>query len=509
LTVLISDIDGTLKRGGSNSDTLFRIEKTKDGKERFLIVPTPMTERIQERIRYLQRNKNLAFGLCSGWSMPDLLKYAPFADFFIAEQGAIVRSGSGPENDIEVFASDKQIAASVKHIQLLKERYRSADHPGLYVIDRKYSCLLVFVNRTPEVNTEIGLQTEQFGGTRLMEIDGIIRKAELHFVEYKIPGITKDRGVQEIMRRLATKQFYYYGNDHNDLPVFRLPGCIGFAPDSAKEAVLAVTGYRTGPIPAGTDTVLDCIESGMDGFAGYLIKNKVKSMFIPKEKALIRAIEELRPWYGNYQSAVKMVYRLLPFLTAMMPPEYMHALDVAEKSILIINALHESASDLTMDFFNNPDIIEILVAAALLHDMEEFVKEPHEVAGARTAKRIMTEAGCEDMADAVAELIIHHVDKKRERMDASMILANILIDADVLGKFSFFGRFRSLLFQAEEDRMRYAKDSFLNLERILDDVSASLFFHQSRLMVRQDEIALSYFFSSELYDRDLSKYSNI
>ena len=514
LTVLISDIDGTLKPGGSASDTLFRIEKTKDGKDLFFIVPTLMPDRIQERIRYLQRNGNLAFGLCSGWSMPDLLKYAPFADFFIAEQGAIVRFGGESGNDIEVFASDKQIAASVKHIQILKERYRSADSPGVYVIDRKYSCLLVFVNRPPEINTETGLQIEQFGGTRLIEIDGTIKKAELRFVEYKIPGITKDRGVQEIMQRLATKQFYYYGNDNNDLPVFRMSGCVGFAPDSAKEAVLAIANYRTGSIPAGTDTVLDCIEFGMDDLSNYLVKNKVKSMFMLKEKELIRAIKELCPWYDNYQSAVKIVHRLFPFLAAMTPPEYMHALDVAEKSILIMSALHKSVSDLTsdeavssdmfmkksIDFFNNSNIVEILIAAALLHDIEEFAKEPHEVVGARTASRIMEEIGYEDIADAVAELIIHHVDKKRERTDASMILANILIDADVLNKFSFFGRFRSLLFQAKEDRMRYTKDSFLNLERILNDVSNSLFFHQSRLMIRRDEIALSYFFSSELYN---------
>jgi hydroxymethylpyrimidine pyrophosphatase-like HAD family hydrolase len=495
LTVWISDIDGTLKPGGSNSDTLFRIEKTKEGKDQFFILPALMPGRIQERIRYLQRNKRLAFGLCSGWSMPDLLKYAPFADFFIAEQGAAVRFGGEPEIDIEVFADDKQIMASVERIQLLKERYRSVDNQGLYVIARNYSCLLAFVNRTPEIHTESGLLIEQFGGTRLIEIDGIIRKAELRFVEYKIPGITKDRGVQEVMRRLATKQFYYYGNDANDLPVFRMPGCVGFAPDSAKEAVLAVANYRTGPIPAGTDTVLDCMEFGLDGLPGYLIKNKVKSMFIPKEKELIRAIEELRPWYGNCQSAVTMVYRLLPFLAAMTPPEYMHALDVAEKSIRIIHALHLPAPDVTS--------IEILIAAALLHDIEEFAGEPHEVAGARTARRMMDEAGYKDMAGAVAKLILHHVDKKRERTDASMILANILIDADVLSKFSFPGRFRSLLFQPKEDRMRYAKDSFLHLERILNDVSASLFFDQSRLMLRQDEIALSYYFSSELYGGEI------
>jgi hydroxymethylpyrimidine pyrophosphatase-like HAD family hydrolase/HD superfamily phosphodiesterase len=492
LTVLISDIDGTLKPGGSKSDTLFRIEKTTDGKGRFSIVPARMSGRIQERIRYLQRNKKLVFGLCSGWSMPDLLKYAPFADFFIAEQGSIVRFGNEPENDIEVFTSDKQVTVSARQIQLLKKHYCAVDTPGLYVIDRKYSCLLAFVNRTPEINTETGLQIEQFGGTRLIEIDGIIRKAELHFVEYKIPGITKDRGVQEIMRHLATKQFYYYGNDTNDLPVFRMPGCVGFTPDSAKEAVFAVANYRTGPISTGTDTMLDCIEFGMDGLPGYLIKNKVKSMFIPKEKELIQAIEELCPWYGNSQSAVTMVHRLLPYLAAMTPLEYMHALDVAEKSIRIICALHLPALDLIN--------VEILTAAALLHDIEEFSEEPHEVAGARTARRIMDETGCEGMADAVAELVIHHVDKKRERTDASMILANILIDADVLSKFSFLGRFRSLLFQAKEDRMRYTKDSFLNLDRILDDVSSLLFFHQSRLMVRQDEIALSYYFSSELYN---------
>ncbi|MDR0748537.1 MAG: HD domain-containing protein [Tannerellaceae bacterium] len=489
-TVLISDIDGTLKPGGSKSDTLFRIEKTTDGKGRFSIVPAPMPSRIQERIRYLQRSKKLAFGLCSGWPMADLLKYAPFADFFIAEQGAVVRFGCEPGNDTDVFTSDKQVTALARQVQLLKEHYCSVDTPGLYVIDRKYSCLLAFVNRTPEINTETGLQIEQFGGTRLIEIDGTVRKANLLFVEYKIPGITKDHGVREIMRRLATKQFYYYGNDTNDLPVFRMPGCVGFAPDSAKEAVFTATCYRSGPVPAGTDTVLDCMEFGMDGLPDYLIKNKVKSMFISREKELIQAIEELRPWYGNCR-AVTMIHRLLPYLAAMTPPEYMHALDVAEKSIRIIRALHLPEPGLIS--------VEVLTAAALLHDIEEFAGEPHEVAGARTAKRIMDEIGCGSMADAVAELIIRHVDKKRERTDASMILANILIDADVLSKFSLFGRFRSLLFQAKEDRMRYTKDSFLNLDRILDDVSSSLFFHQSRLMVRQDEIALSYYFSSELY----------
>ena len=517
-TVLISDIDGTLKPGGSASDTLFRIEKTEDGKDRFVIVPTPMPERIKERIRYLQHDGKLAFGPCSGWSMRDLLKYAPFADFFIAEQGAVVRLGEHG-NDIEVFAKDKQIAASVKQIQILKEHYCQASSLGIYVIDRKYSCLLVFVNRSPEINTEIGLQIEQFGGKRRIEIDGTFQDAELRFVEYKIPGITKNSGVQVIMKHLATKRFYYYGNDHNDLPVFQMPGCVGFAPDSAKEAILAVATHHTGAIPAGTDTVLDCIEFGMDGISGYIIKNKVKSMFMSKEKELIRAIKELHLWYDNYQSAAKIVHHLLPFLAAMTPTEYMHALDVAEKSILIISALHKSASDLTnneaetstilmkknMNFFNNANIVKVLIAAALLHDIEEFANEPHEVAGARTARRIMEQIGCDDIADAVTELILHHVDKRRDRTDASMILANILIDADVLSKFSFFGRFRSLLFQAKEDRMRYTKDSFSNLERILDYVSNSLFFHESRLMVRQDEIALSYFFSSELCNAQFDK----
>lgn len=487
--ILISDVDGTLKHGGAAADTIFKVSETAEGKKQLSIVSKTMDLRTQERIRYLQRREKLQFGLCSSWPLHDLLAFFPEADFYIAEEGAIVHFGGEDGETVRIFAENEEFITAGERLKRLKRRLCSELDAvsDCYLLEREYSCLLVYINREPDSGVQKGLEMNQFGGLRRIEIDGILKIAELNFVEYRIPMITKERGVREVMRRLQTKRFCYYGNDCNDLSIFRLPGCVGFAPDSASREVLASVSHHTGSVSVGMDTVLDCIEFGMARSEEYVSNHQVKSLLIRKEKYLIEA-------------AGKWVARLIPWMTGMRPIDYWHAIDTAIKAMDILSALREEQNYAAI--LAGTDCRDALVAAALLHDIEEFSDHPHEQAGAQKAQEILQDIGRGDIAEEVSGLILCHTDKKREWVDTSMLLANILIDADVISRYSLIGCLKGVLFQNPDLRLPYAEDCFHDIDTLVQEIRSTLHFAQSLILIDEGEMAYVYYMAGKILSGD-------
>ena len=133
--------------------------------------------------------------------------------------------------------------------------------------------------------------------------------------------------------------------------------------------------------------------------------------------------------------------------------------------------------------------MELLCPAALMHDIKDLEPE-HNLRGAEEAERILGKLNYDNsLVEGIAKLIEHHRYKENREKDYS-IENKMLIDADVLSKFSFIGRYRSLLLQEESKREAWLRKRYLNIEGYVDTVKSWFRFKESKELFRADEMLL-------------------
>ncbi len=159
--------------------------------------------------------------------------------------------------------------------------------------------------------------------------------------------------------------------------------------------------------------------------------------------------------------------------------EAWHAIDVLNYLIILSSKL-------------NVRSMELLCPAALMHDIKDLEPE-HNLRGAEEANRILRELNYDSsLAEGVAKLIEHHRYKENKEKDYS-IENKMLIDADVLSKFSFIGRYRSLLLQEKSKREEWLQKRYLNIEEYIDTVKSWFRLKESKELFKADEMFLFFY----------------